>query len=103
PVLEAQVAHAAAVVAAGAEAGGSAVHDPARQACPARGGAEIQGENCAARGCRDDRGRKGRAHWVGRRALALGGGSYALVVGEGIVGMVLTRTKPLGDAVEIPL
>src|SRR5690606_18595920 len=65
PVLEAQVAHAAAVVAAGAEAGGSAVHDPARQACPARGGAEIQGENGAARGCRDDRGRNGRALWEG--------------------------------------
>src|SRR5690606_2368288 len=55
PALETQVPHAAAIEASGAEGGGSAVHDPARQARPARGGAQIQGENGAARRCGDDR------------------------------------------------
>src|SRR5690606_1879258 len=47
PALETQVAHAAAIEAAGAEAGGSAVHDPARQARPARSGAEVERQHRA--------------------------------------------------------
>src|SRR5690606_2260781 len=68
----------------------------------ARGGAEIQGENGAARRCREDRGRLRRALGEGWRALAHGGGSFSSDVGEWTGNTATARAKPLGVGVGEP-